>query len=560
METDDQPPIAVSTDSPESTQDIQVSPSGRFIRQGTDPIGVGAFKAVYKAIDTEDSIEVAWNQLRLDALTEFDIARLHKEVNILRSIRHPSIIGFNGHWFFPPGSTEPTHLVFITELMSSGTIRSFSKKVGRVNLRTVKRWCRQILSGLNYLHTQTPKIVHRDLKCDNIFINGSHGEVKIGDLGLSRRISKNMAESIAGTPEFMAPECFEGHFDERADIYSFGMCLLEMVTFEYPYAECNGAAAVWKKVFEGKPPKAFDEIKHSQLRAFIGSCIGPLEQRPSAIGLLRDPFLADLPTDKVVIFPPSAAPAIPVSDVSRFERLNEGERLDGSERVPLAEAEPQSIEGCASAPILSRVPSSSMLESAIPSPSFRGQVLDVEGVDAEDVSVTVAGTSEPHVIDVGLVIHPQDPAADDVTIRFAFDTACDTVGQVVTELIEQPVPGFDAALEGQIMEKLDNAIEKVQTTHPEPLPLTCPLPSPKGLGSDIDALSEELLQLGQGNTSGASSVCEGSFLSEHESKLQQKVVEAEALFSEARLDSLSRASSPVELNPFGSDSVPEADG
>jgi len=54
-----------------------------------------------------------------------------------------------------------------------------------VYLWAVKQWCRQILSGLLYLHSHDPFIIHRDLKCDNIFVNGSQGEVKIGDLGLA---------------------------------------------------------------------------------------------------------------------------------------------------------------------------------------------------------------------------------------------------------------------------------------------------------------------------------------------------------------------------------------
>ncbi len=53
---------------------------------------------------------------------------------------------------------------------------------------------------------------------------------------------------FAGTPEFMAPELYEEEYNELVDIYSFGMCLLEMVTFEYPYSECTNAAQIYKKV------------------------------------------------------------------------------------------------------------------------------------------------------------------------------------------------------------------------------------------------------------------------------------------------------------------------
>lgn len=53
---------------------------------------------------------------------------------------------------------------------------------------------------------------------------------------------------ISGTPEFMAPELYEEDYDELVDIYSFGMCVLEMLTFEYPYSECSNPAQIYKKV------------------------------------------------------------------------------------------------------------------------------------------------------------------------------------------------------------------------------------------------------------------------------------------------------------------------
>lgn len=53
---------------------------------------------------------------------------------------------------------------------------------------------------------------------------------------------------FTGTPEFMAPEVYEEAYNELVDIYSFGMCILEMVTFEYPYSECTHPAQIYKKV------------------------------------------------------------------------------------------------------------------------------------------------------------------------------------------------------------------------------------------------------------------------------------------------------------------------
>ena len=62
----------------------------------------------------------------------------------------------------------------------------------------MKHWCRQILQGLHYLHSHDPPVIHRDLKCDNIFINGNQGEVKIGDLGLAAILRKSHAAHCVG--------------------------------------------------------------------------------------------------------------------------------------------------------------------------------------------------------------------------------------------------------------------------------------------------------------------------------------------------------------------------
>ncbi len=70
----------------------------------------------------------------------------------------------------------------------------------------LKRWAWQILQGLVYLHGHNPPIIHRDLKCDNIFVNGTSGVIKIGDLGLVTLCRGFTApQSVLGTPEFMAP-------------------------------------------------------------------------------------------------------------------------------------------------------------------------------------------------------------------------------------------------------------------------------------------------------------------------------------------------------------------
>lgn len=74
----------------------------------------------------------------------------------------------------------------------------YRKKHKHVDMKAIKNWSRQILRGLEYLHSHNPPIIHRDLKCDNIFVNGNHGEVKIGDLGLATVMQQPSARSVIG--------------------------------------------------------------------------------------------------------------------------------------------------------------------------------------------------------------------------------------------------------------------------------------------------------------------------------------------------------------------------
>ncbi|CAN6209521.1 unnamed protein product [Urochloa humidicola] len=89
----------------------------------------------------------------------------------------------------------------------------------------------------------------------------------------------------------MAPEVYAEDYDELADVYSFGMCVLEMVTLEYPYSECAHPVQIYKKVTSGIKPAALYKVKDPAVRRFIEKCLAPATRRPAAAELLGDPFL-----------------------------------------------------------------------------------------------------------------------------------------------------------------------------------------------------------------------------------------------------------------------------
>ncbi|CAK7327046.1 unnamed protein product [Dovyalis caffra] len=273
---------------PDYYEFVEVDPTGRYGRYN-EILGKGASKTVYKAFDEYEGIEVAWNQVKLyDSLqTPEDLERLYCEIHLLKTLNHENIMKFYTSWV----DTANRNINFVTEMFTSGTLRQYRLKHRRVNIRAVKHWCRQILKGLLYLHSHDPPVIHRDLKCDNVFVNGNQGEVKIGDLGLAAILKKSHAARCVGTPEFMAPEVYEEEYNELVDIYSFGMCVLEMVTFEYPYSECNHAAQIYKKVISGKKPDALYKVKYPEVRKFVEKCLATVSTRLSARELLNDPFL-----------------------------------------------------------------------------------------------------------------------------------------------------------------------------------------------------------------------------------------------------------------------------
>ncbi|XP_030364242.1 serine/threonine-protein kinase WNK4 isoform X2 [Strigops habroptila] len=271
------PPVAAGRREPEETESEEVetravatSPDGRFLKFDIE-IGRGSFKTVYKGLDTETTVEVAWCELQTRKLSKTERQRFSEEVEMLKGLQHPNIVRFYDSW--KSSIKGQLCIVLVTELMTSGTLKTYLKRFKEMKLKVLQRWSRQILKGLHFLHTRSPPIIHRDLKCDNIFITGPTGSVKIGDLGLATLKRASFAKSVIGTPEFMAPEMYEEKYDEAVDVYAFGMCMLEMATSEYPYSECQNAAQIYRKVTSGVKPSSFYKVKVPELKEIIEGCI-----------------------------------------------------------------------------------------------------------------------------------------------------------------------------------------------------------------------------------------------------------------------------------------------
>ena len=287
---------------------VEESPKGRFQRF-EEELGSGSQKKVYLAYDTDTGREVAWNSIIVNITDDDSIRKIKGEIEILKPLKHPNIISFI-YCFFNDSKNE---IVFITELFSGGSLSKYLLEFKYPRLRLVKLWCQEILKGLKYLHEYKPPIIHRDIKCDNIFINKNTGEVKIGDLGLSIILKDTeYADQFCGTIEYCSPEVYQKKYGVKSDIYSLGMSIIEMITGEKPYSECKGQIlVVCNKVRNKIMPNCFNKIKNEKVIEFINKCLKPEEERPSADELLHDSFLNDLDSED------NNFPAINVPDLQK---------------------------------------------------------------------------------------------------------------------------------------------------------------------------------------------------------------------------------------------------
>ena len=306
----------------EEAKAIDQGPDQRYLKFDEE-IGRGSFKTVFKGkfslfciftlcgqlvifwpgLDTETGVAVAWCELQDKKLTREERKRFKEEAEMLKGLQHPNIVRFYDYWDVNRPGVKATgltqvnpkkYIVLVTELMTSGTLKTYLKRFKTIKTQVLKSWCRQILKGLMFLHTRSPPVIHRDLKCDNIFITGPTGSVKIGDLGLATLKNKSFAKSVIGTPEFMAPEMYEEHYDEAVDVYAYGLCMLEMATGEYPYSECTGPAQIYKKVVNGVKPNSLEKVESQDVKEIIEQCIQlRKEDRPSIKELLGKDFFAE---------------------------------------------------------------------------------------------------------------------------------------------------------------------------------------------------------------------------------------------------------------------------
>ncbi|KAK6183407.1 hypothetical protein SNE40_010896 [Patella caerulea] len=204
-------------------------------------LGRGGFAHVYKCYDMDTGREYAVKMTQLSYLNtepEMDVLALDG-LHLLKSLHDERIVQYYGC------QRDEKVLSLFMEYMPGGSVRDLINEIGGIQEPLVRKYSRQVLQGLSYLHKNN--IVHRDIKADNIF-RDAHDNVKLGEFGAAKRLSAAILEmTVVGTPHWMAPEVINSKgYGREADIWSFGGTIVEMLSTKPPFHEYEPMAAMFQ--------------------------------------------------------------------------------------------------------------------------------------------------------------------------------------------------------------------------------------------------------------------------------------------------------------------------
>ena len=197
-----------------------------------EKIGGGAFGSVWKAEDTKLDRIVAIKLPLNTRLCELSVSRFVREAQLAARMRHPNIVAVHEVGF------EDDLVFIVSDLISGVDLRQWLTENRPTQVEAIQI-CMTVANALAYAHSQG--IIHRDVKPSNILIDGQ-GTVFITDFGLAKgetsELTLTLEGKVLGTPDYMPPEQVRGlasASDPRADVYSLGVVLFEMLTGERPF-------------------------------------------------------------------------------------------------------------------------------------------------------------------------------------------------------------------------------------------------------------------------------------------------------------------------------------
>jgi serine/threonine protein kinase len=198
-------------------------------------LGVGQFGEVFHATTIANGEEIAVKCVPIPA-TDTHIARVQREVQILRQTSHPGVVKYIDCYM------NRGKVYIGMELCKGGNLKERLEK-GKMSEEEGKKLIKQVLEALEHLHKH--EIVHRDIKPENILFD-LEGNAKITDFGLSRMMQAAQKMTIVGTPYYLAPEIRQGFYNEKCDIWSFGVVIYYTFVGKLPFRGTSIPAIVHK--------------------------------------------------------------------------------------------------------------------------------------------------------------------------------------------------------------------------------------------------------------------------------------------------------------------------
>lgn len=260
-----------------------------------DDIGSGSLGNVFKALNQRTGQIFAVKEVRIDKAVLQDVSyreTLENEVDLLRELRHPRIVSYLGH------DRIDTSLFIYIEYMPGGSVNHVLFQFGAFDESLIATYTLDLLQGLEYLHTQQPRVLHRDIKGANILV-GADCRVKLSDFGCSKRTTDTLSMSLKGSIPWMAPEviCQTGA-GRRSDVWSLGCVLIEMATASPPWGKLDNIMAAMRKIGMSKQTPPLPDCVSELCRSFISDCTQRDKLlRPTATTLLSHQFVTGMQKD-----------------------------------------------------------------------------------------------------------------------------------------------------------------------------------------------------------------------------------------------------------------------
>ncbi|XP_013371221.1 PREDICTED: serine/threonine-protein kinase Nek5 isoform X3 [Chinchilla lanigera] len=253
-------------------------------------IGEGSFGKAYLAKGKSDGKHCVIKEISFDKMPIHEKEASEKEVTLLAKMKHPNIVAFFSAF------QERHRLFIVMEYCDGGDLmRRIHRQRGVLfGEDQILGWFVQISLGLKYIHDR--KIVHRDIKSQNIFLSKNGMVAKLGDFGVARVLNNSMefARTRIGTPYYLSPEiCQNQPYNNKTDIWSLGCVLYELCTLKHPFEGKNLqqlALMICQARVAPLPPRFSRDLRSLVPQLFR---VSPRD-RPSVSSILKRPFLEKL--------------------------------------------------------------------------------------------------------------------------------------------------------------------------------------------------------------------------------------------------------------------------